>query len=202
MCIVLVHGCCTTHDDVSEYDQLADKMVGEIIKKNSPNAWEIVVWDWTKDTPKNGGIWSLADAHTAYNNARPQGRDLLEPPISKYLYKYIHMIGHSAGARLIHEAASVLTKTQTNKPFIHLTFLDAFRPFFDEYGNLENYSERFSEHYVDVGLPQTDDYLPHAFSFDITDWHPVSHQDPDEKRDNGHQWPRAWYEPDFSVVLF
>ena len=33
-----------------------------------------------------------------------------------------------------------------------------------------------------------------AYNFDITDWEPVSHQNPDEKKDFGHQWPRYWYQ--------
>jgi hypothetical protein len=33
MCIVLVHGCCTDANDVTEWAQLADKMVGQIIQE-------------------------------------------------------------------------------------------------------------------------------------------------------------------------
>jgi hypothetical protein len=79
-----------------------------------------------------------------------------------------------------------------DRPFIHLTFLDAFRPFFDDYGNLENYPEHYSEHYVDVNLiaASTNDYLPHTFNFDITNWQDQK----DDRRDEfGHQWPRRWY---------
>jgi len=124
------------------------------------------------------------------------------------------LVGHSAGAKLIQQAAEGLisnNKIQQERPFIHLTFLDAFRPllpsppFFDNYGNLENYPLHFSEHYVDVNdlVPFTNDYLPQAFNFDITKW--PSDNPNFEKRDNGHQWPRYWYEKsvitwDFSSI--
>jgi hypothetical protein len=72
-------------------------------------------------------------------------RDLL-------IYEYIHLIGHSAGAKLINKAAQQLAvdknRQNAKKPFIHLTFLDAYtRDATDDrgYGSLPNYSE----HYVD-----------------------------------------------------
>src|SRR5262249_9017224 len=84
--------------------------------------------------------------------------------------------------------------TQQEQPFIHLTFLDAFRPLFDDYGNLDDYpsQKHYAEHYVDVNLVAqfTNDYLPHAYNFDITDWVDMKDDRPGEF---GHQWPRRWY---------
>jgi hypothetical protein len=195
--IVLVHGCCTDANGVREWDQLGGDIAKKLIEDKLSDKWEIVVWDWSKDTtdPIPG---------PAYSNADHQGRDLLAPAILSHSYTYIHMIAHSAGARLINIAAKTLignNKIQQDRPFIHLTFLDAYRPSpsQDDYGNLGNYKDHFSEHYVDVNLAAlfTNDYLPDAFNFDITSW---GSNGTDQKDDRllpvpefGHQWPRRWY---------
>jgi len=148
--IVLVHGCCTKPEDVSEYHQLADKMVGRIIqeeftrfqKKQQPRAWEIVVWNWSNQTTPTSDDYVLCpkcfldDADKAYKAAydhdgkQGQSGDLAAVINSYSTYKYIHLIGHSAGAKLIHEASKTLAEYKNReggeKPFIHLTFLDAY----------------------------------------------------------------------------
>jgi hypothetical protein len=180
-----VHGCCTDENDVKNiWDSFGRLIAGNI---QAPGPWEIVVWDWSDDTPKHDYIGiarSLAllgltdlglelaaasfivDALTAYNNAADQQSTRLKDAIAAAInqssvgsYEYIHFIAHSAGAKLIHEASKKLTEdeTLTKKPFIHLTFLDAYRPFFDDYGNLEDYPEYFAEHYVDVNPLFTSD---------------------------------------------
>ena len=93
-------------------------------------------------------------------------------------------------------------ETNREKPFIHLTFLDAYTPHNDDYGNLDDYpgQKYYAEHYVDRTedpifcsifnfIASTNTILLHAFNFDITNWDGTS----DEKKDCGHQWPRYWY---------
>jgi hypothetical protein len=139
------------------------------------------------------------------NNFNSYYRNMSKPP-----YQYIHLIAHSAGAKLIQEAAIKIAPKEEKLPdaersFLHLTFLDAYRPFFDDYGSLGSYSSQkhYAEHYVDKGgPPNTDDNLPHASNFDITDW-PTTYfgqcfgetfTGTQEKCGFGHQWPRYWYE--------
>jgi hypothetical protein len=83
---------------------------------------------------------------------------------NKHNYKHIHLIAHSAGSKLIDEAAKRLSKLNeknAERPFIHLIFLDAYTPPFkgyddkDIYGSLPGYPNHYSEHYVDRGLPLT-----------------------------------------------
>jgi len=207
--VVLVHGCCTDANGVSEWDQLADKIVEEIIKNNIPIAWEIVVWDWHEHTPND--CFNLLDcANEAYDAAYDHDGKLgqsgyIADAINAYsTYKYIHFIAHSAGAKLIDEAAKTLAgyKNQEGgeRPFIHLTFLDAYtRTDKDSgvqdgkgYGYLENYpkDKHYAEHYVDRGLPSTDACLASAFNFDITGW---EHSTDLASDPFDHQWPRHWY---------
>jgi hypothetical protein len=84
------------------------------------------------------------------------------------------------------------TLKEEERPYIHLTFLDAYTPFDegkDTYGNLVSYPEHYAEHYVDddIILPDTDACLSNAFNFYITHWRHGLLQ-------GGHQWPRHWYE--------
>jgi hypothetical protein len=114
---------------------------------------------------------------------------------------------------LIDEAAKRLSKLNekdAERPFIHLTFLDAYTPKKEDregpssYGSLPGYPNHYSEHYVDSTLSpipdllyKTNAILPKAFNFDITNW---------DGADKGnplfvgiwapiywHWWPVNWY---------
>jgi hypothetical protein len=200
--VVLVHGCCTDANDIrNEWYPFGRLIAERIVRKPD---WEIVVWDWHERTSKHNYLLELHklrdDANEAYDAAggddtnQGEGIKLANAIIAaeaekEHPYEYIHLIAHSAGADLIDQAATKLeeVKRQQNmeKPFIHLTFLDAYAPSDhpkdrdrslpkDRYGSLPNdYLKHYSEHYVDKGLPlieETDDDLPHAFNFDVTDW--------------------------------
>jgi hypothetical protein len=197
-----VHGCCTDQSDLREWEASGANIASRIIEENIADKWEIVVWDWTKDTQK--GVFPL-DARAAYAAAAGHGRDLAGA-INKYptSSQHIHLIAHSAGAKLIEEATQKITNQ--DKRTIHLTFLDAYRQSSDDYGASAakgHYRGYYVEHYVDKsGLPTTDDDLPSAYNFDITDWTPVSHQNPDEKKQQGHQWPRYWYDKSVAMPGF
>jgi hypothetical protein len=199
--IVLVHGCCTY--DVSEWNALAE----EIRTRINPEEWEVVVWDWHEYTP--GLLIPDVDADAvrlafdaAYQNAKDQGGVLANAiKIHHLIYKHVHLIGHSAGAKLIHDAATAYISdyfVREQNPFIHLTFLDAYTPSDwdkDSYGSLPidlagtDYPNHYSEHYVHRGLLDTDACLSHAFNFDLTGWdHSL-----EEHGFFGHHWPIHWY---------
>jgi hypothetical protein len=198
--IVLVHGCCTDQNDLMEWDGLGNKITQQL-----PNAtsWEIVVWDWTKDAGTLPG--------PAYQNAFNQSLNL-SLAIAHNKYEYIHLIGHSAGARLVDLAAARLVDYYTNsppgtvKPFINLTLLDAYTVSDTDkqtFGDLGKYSHYNSEHYVYRGDPinvtwSTDACLAASFNFDLTAWNPIT-----EFEKNGfsvgHQFPRYWYDQSVSA---
>lgn len=217
--VVLVHGCCTNAVGVRNVweNNFGSKIAESIAQKDE---WEIVVWDWTKcrhdpnvECTPRPPIWEgknfLNMAGKAYEHAKnDEGRELADaiadamdmavekehPP-----YKYIHLISHSAGAKLIDEAAKQLAKMKprknAEKPFIHLTFLDAYTPPGEDeeskYGSLSKDYPHYSEHYVDRGkgaLPSTNKTLKNAFNFDITRW---KHTQGGGLL--GHDWPLNWY---------
>lgn len=211
--IVLVHGCCTNENDVKkDWDKLGNEIAQKIKKKKD---WEIVVWDWHKDkktgevlTPKHDYIKRpdriSPDANTAYKNAEKQGHDLSTAILDvENSYEHVHLIGHSAGARLIDTVAIDLFAKSVetgHKPFIHLTFLDAYTPHQDEltYGSLADYAEHYVDrtftHPIFDWIVKTNELLTYAFDFDITDWQPDNSEEKEEKeKDGGHQWPRYWY---------
>jgi hypothetical protein len=208
--VVLVHGCCTDENGVEEWDDLGRLILEKI---PNPNEWEVVVWDWHEDTPRTSDDYSscllclLDDANAAYDNAIYKAI-LLSTAISVHpqTYKYVHLIAHSAGAKLIDEAAKQIAKyfeqfENTERPFIHLTFLDAYtRTKIDSgeeedsevrkgYGYVAENYPHYSEHYVDDGPGDfADATLASAFNFDITGWIGA-----DKGDITGHQWPRIWY---------
>ena len=107
------------------------------------------------------------------------------------------MIAHSAGAKLIDEAALQIALNNTDQPFLHITFLDAYtRDDNDKinYGGLPVGYPHYVEHYVDRSLGSvlapTDACLSNAFNFDISNWDRLS---VGERGLGGHQWPRNWY---------
>jgi hypothetical protein len=211
--IVLVHGCCTDRNGLGEWDILGKAIFDKIRNSQNPEPWEIVVWPWTEDTPVLT-IWDISNfrgkADYAYRKAFAQGARLKKAIVKpRRDYNYIHLIGHSAGANLIDVAAKQLKLQYMNlseekRPFLHLTFLDAYTPSdADEYayGFLSGYPKHYSEHFVDKSLAatDTDTDLRFAFNFDITAW-PLDNAD--QKGLFGHQWPRYWYEKSVRSVGF
>ena len=205
--IVLVHGCCTNAEKVSEWHTLRNTTIIDRLKnrygKDWKKHWEIVVWDWHESTPPPPGVIDnvllKTYADIAYGAAENEGLFLANAIMkhTQHTYDYIHMIGHSAGAKLIDEAAGEFAFRYAfakNRPrFVHLTFLDAYTPSEGDKALYGFYSD-YAEHYVDRSLGSafapTDVCLSHAFNFDISRW---SHS-PTESWTLGHHWPIHWYQ--------
>ena len=152
-------------------------------------------------------IW-IDDAYTltpndAYDNAEEHGKNLAASIVNNN-YNYVHLIGHSAGAKLIDTAANIV-KANSPGTKVLLTFLDAYDP---NNGN-SNYgaSADNSEHYVDkrtIGT-STNYNIPNAFNFDISllDPNPIDNVNPVAQ----HGWPHDFYNEsytndyDFGFVL-
>ena len=115
--IVLVHGCCTDENDVvqvwgngtSGIPGMA-KAIAYDLQNRTSEAWEVVVWDWHEYTPKHDyricPLCFKPDADAAYQAATSQGGILANAIKLHPIYKHVHFISHSAGAKLIHEAAT------------------------------------------------------------------------------------------------
>ena len=210
--IVLVHGCCTDEADVAGvWNTFRDDIHNAIIQTRTPGAWEIVVWNWSEQTPKptiSDALQWFAKADKAYFNAvddqsgKPGQGSLLAEAISAHHYDYVQLIGESSGAKLIDVAAKKLAKTRLKKQrlFIHLTFLDAYTRTAEDsgehgYGYLEGYlkDKQYADHYVDksVFTDAADACLLSAFNYNISNWR---HDEREGGFPPGHQWPRNWYE--------
>jgi hypothetical protein len=220
--VVYVHGCCTDANGFYLLRKRFEEAINQAFLQKPPTQpWEIVVWDWTKCTPdpavectpvppgydpdyirnvrEDLSKWWVPWAGTAYKHADEHEGQELADAINQFKYKHIHLIGHSAGSKLINRAAerlSALNQKNAEKPFIHLTFLDAYTPNDNKedikgknsYGSLPDYPNHYSEHYVHKGLLFTNAPLKKAFNFDITGW---KHTQGDGFF--GHDWPVNWY---------
>lgn len=205
--IVLVHGCCTDVNSIWEWYDLRNKMAEALSKQGDGREWELVVWEWYKDRQSGEvrtpvppeGIYKLAFlqyAKIAYTHATVAGRGLAQVIDKNVGYRYIHLIGHSAGAKVINEAALQLAVKKNRRgierPFVHVTFLDAFTPEGDEYGAMpNNFLPHVFEHYFHNGLLYTDLEMQRVVNYDISEWGSAKAC---EMRDFGHHWPRYWYE--------
>jgi pimeloyl-ACP methyl ester carboxylesterase len=117
--IVFVHGCCTDENDVKKLREEL-KIAYEVLLQEVEQ-WEIVAFDWHGYTPKPEILpfYSKEHADIAYGHAKyTVGKELadyidiadnINISKDKSPYKHIHLIGHSAGAKLIHETARWLS---------------------------------------------------------------------------------------------
>lgn len=92
--IVLVHGCCTDDIDVAEdWNTFREHIKTAIIKTRTPREWEIVVWDWTDDTPKHDYDKEPhtlpSDVDTAYKAARTSSVEVSESALLSVVAKCI-----------------------------------------------------------------------------------------------------------------
>ncbi len=104
-------------------------------------------------------------------------------------FRHIHLIGHSAGAWVISEAARVIAKE--TKTTIHLTFLDAYVPLSWQQEKLGDFSadpntSYWADHYFtrDLTMKVTENILTYAHNVDITETTPGIYD---------HEFPRYWY---------
>ena len=153
--------------------------------KVDPNEWLCGFYDWRRQADC---INPTDAAKFAKETAGPRLAETILKPNPNF--KHIHLIGHSAGAWLVSEAAETIAKQTTAS--IHLTFLDAYVPPFwneDELGSLANDPNvtYWADHYLtrDITLGTTQKKLTHAHNIDITK------ADPDI---SDHQFAWNWYQ--------
>ncbi len=165
--------------------------------------WYVKVWDWRGQA---GPCFFNVDqlelcANIAYANATAQG-EALSLEISRYSFKDVHFIAHSAGSNVVQAAIDKL-KGHTH-PILHTTFLDSYAPSVDKliYGIGANYAE----HYVDKrgdSIPwfsNTNKDLKNTYTFDITELDKTQISFPSNPLDIPsylayvHGWPITWYQ--------
>lgn len=168
------------------------------IKTNEKDQWDVVSFDWS-DSASLLNTWLLPT--NASRHAASLG-DRFGELIADAGYDSIHLIGHSAGSWFIDAVADkVEAHAQANgteKPPVHLTFLDSFIGPFSSNADLGDNGD-WVEHYVHQGgLPFTNHFLDNGFTIDITELDPTpesadSFFRPLSRWTNGHSFPVEFY---------
>ncbi len=160
----------------------------------STPAWKVVAFNWKPHALDVSAVDILAAVLLpiglpnlvkkaipleALSNARHLGDKLGKAVAAGSLqYDYIHMIGHSAGANLLHEMGHQLRAANPSSPKIHATFLDAFCAYPDrcDYGYWSDWADNYIEtHNVIVGEgAETRTALCNAANFDVTASYPIA----------------------------
>jgi hypothetical protein len=154
-------------DTTPELPTWVETMAAALSKRVSPE-WTVMPWYWTNEA-------YTVTTWAALANAERNGRRLGET-IADQGWKHVHMIAHSAGSALIHEAASAIREAARNSrgdsvPTIHLTFLDAYGGLreqnFSSYGSTADWADHYFAQDKLTGL-WTDSPIKHAFNVDVT----------------------------------
>ena len=151
--------------------------------------WQFYRLDWYE-----ASLDRLAAPRRGYELGRRIGQELLAPGRA---YEVAHLIGHSAGAHVVHGIEDVFARLDpAARPAIHATFLDPFvaRSVVRLFGGVRSFGEHadFAISYVtrDDPVPFTNSYLDHAYNIDLTDTVPDREGAPDNFE---HIWPVEYY---------
>lgn len=164
------------------------RMAEAIAVRIDPNEWICASYDW------KGGAAVFTSVQAAQ-----YARDIAGPRLAAALlklnrpFKHIHLIGHSAGAWVIHSAARQIALRYPDTQF-HLTFLDAYVP--EKWDNYQlglvfelparQKSQYWGEQYYtrDVTWKVTEYDLRQAHNVDISALDPLIVE---------HEFPYRWY---------
>lgn len=167
-----------------EYEKWPEEMAKAIASKTDANQWTCGWFDWRTQA-------KVINPRDAALYAKDKAGPLLAKKVLKISKnpKHVHLIGHSAWAWAISEAAKILAK-QTQAE-IHLTFLDAYVPLgwdANELGDIAIEPNRiyWADHYLtqDITGEVTYCVLKHAHNVDIGDITPGL---------KDHRFPFHWY---------
>jgi hypothetical protein len=161
-----------------------EDMAVDIQNRVDPNMWFCGYFDWSKGAKKINPT-----------DAAKYARDVGGPQLARQIiklgtdFRHIHMIGHSGGCWLISEAAKNLAEV-TNAD-IHLTFLDAYVPFFWDENllgdvNMPSGTRCWIDQYYtrDYTLGWTEQDLSNAHNVDVTGI---------DQNLKDHNFPWRWY---------
>lgn len=139
-----------------------DSMSNNLARKLSQSGqsdWQVFAYKWVD------AAWKFAALDTL-QPAQQEGVNL-GSAVAIQGWKHVHLIGHSAGAQLIHEAAQWIKARGIT---VHCTFLDPYTGNDEErvklYGEGTDWSENYFSHDVTGG--STEQLLKHAYNVDVT----------------------------------
>jgi len=155
----------------------------------SPELWDVYRVDWYE-----ASLDRLAAPRVGYALGRRIGRELAGPD---YDYEVLHLVGHSAGAHVVHGIADALSDTSERaEQVIHTTFLDPFvaRSLVQLFWGTRRFGSNadFAENYVtrEDRVPFTNSLLDAAHNFDLTSILPPNPDGPDNY---AHMYPITFY---------
>ncbi len=133
--------------------------IAQYFTAHSLNNWQVAGYRWLQNS------WTLT-ASDAYSNARAEGVNL-GSALAIQGWSDVHLIGHSAGARVMQEAAEWI---KAQGATVQCTFLDAYvgndNAGTDAYGNGTDWSDSYFSH--DVTGDVTEQLLDHSYNVDVT----------------------------------
>ena len=190
--------CMEVGGTVPETDPLF-RYANKLSKYCSTPEWDVFVYDWrtAADTKAPWSAWANA---VEYGTA-------LGITLAKKDYTHVHLLAHSAGSMLIDSAKNWLRRLP-GKPFIHLTFFDAYDPFaqikngvqLSAYGQGADWVDNYVDKRPVAALFGTTDMggtqllMPYAYNVDVTQWdiRPAP-DDPYNAALSRHAWPHLFY---------
>jgi hypothetical protein len=149
--------------------------------------WDVGYVDWISRA------WTVKPS-TAFANAEEASVQIYEQVKGKY--KYVHLIAHSAGSRLVDDLVTRF-KLESTPPTVHETLLDAYNP----NGNINEFGcqANWAESYVDMRSPDfvdslwnTNLTLTGALNIDVTAADPTQTSGVTDIQ-RVHAWPYNWY---------
>ncbi len=177
---------------------VVDPVGNDLTHTCKAGAWDVFVYDWST-MAGTLAPWS------AWANAVERGT-ALGMELAKKNYAHVHLLAHSAGSMLIESAKEYLRRLP-QKPFIHLTFFDAYDPFaqIKDGVQLSAYGEGsdWADNYVDTRtldtlfanqMDGTKQLMPHAYNVDVSKWDNRQQPLPPAAILFRHEWPYVFYD--------
>lgn len=161
-----------------------DRAVDEILTVADDPRWHGVALDWSE----------VAEARTKAAARGLVVGDALGAELARHPWTHVHLVGHSAGAFVVHAATLALADAAPDTT-IHATYLDAFvlKGLAAWTWGTDRFGEGadWADHHVHRGdgVPATAATLTHAWNHDVTD---ALQQAPKRSAD-AHWWPISWY---------
>lgn len=186
--------------DVSWIDDMSNSVTSYLLSSGSTN-WQVYGYKWLTNA------WKVA-SNDALLNARQEGMNL-GSALSVQGWKHVHLIGHSAGSRLIQEASEWI-KSVSPTTTVHCTFLDPDvgndKEGIKHYGSGTDWSDNYFVR-DSITSSRTEGCLSNAYNVDVKLLDPsvkvtgVSRFISSDGEPNfvchtagtSHQWPRYFY---------
>jgi hypothetical protein len=173
--VVVTHGWANDTPDSTTLAWLSnvrDSIRAEIDSRltDEMDDWKVIAYDWTASSGKgrhsDTNIGPFKGFNDAYNNATEHGRDQ-GVVWADAGYEHVHLIGYSAGAGLLEEAARTIKERSPNTT-VHLTFLDAYIPLGRNGADFASAADWVDNYFTRDGVPRTQNIISESHNVDLT----------------------------------